>query len=118
MREAVCTTGRRFKPESAKLARETAQRLNIPYVPRGRESMEELRERYGVPWILVAKKGRLVLDTPGGELFFHPNMAHLRLKNLRVGEGDFARECLFWTALWALEPMPSSQAMPWVPAAQ
>ena len=88
MREAVCTTGRRFKQESAKLARETAQRLNIPYVPRGRESMEELRERYGVPWILVAKKGRLVLDTPGGELFFHPNMAHLRLKNLRMGEGD------------------------------
>ncbi len=88
MMNAISTTGRRFQPENVRLAREMAEKLGIPYVARNRESMEELREAYACENILVAKKGLLVLDTPEGELFFHPNMAHLRLKNLRMGEGD------------------------------
>ena len=88
MTDAISTTGRRFRPANARLAKEMARRLSIPYVARNRESMEELREKYACKHVLVAKKGLLVLDTAEGELFFHPNMAHLRLKNLRLGEGD------------------------------
>lgn len=88
MTGAVITTGRRFRPENVRLAREVAEKLNISFIARNRESIEELRERYACENILVAKRGLLVLDTPEGELFFHPNMAHLRLKNLRMGEGD------------------------------
>ncbi len=84
---AVVTTGRKLNNNSTVLAQETAGRLGIPFVPRRTESIEELREHYGVDFVLVAKKGLLVLDTRDGEFFFHPNMAHLRLKNLRFGDG-------------------------------
>lgn len=86
--KAVCTTGRKYHEESVRLARETAQRLAIPYVERKNESIQELRRLYGCETILVAKKGMLLLETLSGELFFHPNMAHLRIKNLRLGQED------------------------------
>ena len=54
-------------------------------MPRANLSGQALRERYGVDFILIAKQGLLTLSTPAGDLFFHPNMAHLRLKNLRFG---------------------------------
>ncbi len=84
---AVVTTGRKVKDSSRKLAVETAARLGIPFVERRTESIEEIREKYGTPFVLVSKKELLVLDTREGEFFFHPNMAHLRLKNLRFGDG-------------------------------
>ncbi len=83
----IVTTGRKVKDSSIALAKETARRLNIPFVQRHTESIAELREKHGVDFVLVAKKGLLVLDTRDGEFFFHPNMAHLRLKNLRFGDG-------------------------------
>ena len=36
----------------------------------------------------MAKKGSFTLDTPEGELFFHPNMSQLRIKNIRMGDED------------------------------
>ncbi len=86
-KSTVVTTGRKVREDSRKLAEETALRLGIPFVERRTESIDELRERYDVTFVLVAKKGLLVLDTGEGEFFFHPNMAHLRLKNLRFGDG-------------------------------
>jgi len=85
--QAVVTTGRKNRDSSTALARETAKRLGLPFVPRKNESLEELREQYGTEFVLVAKKGLLYLETREGEFFFHPNMAHLRLKNLRFGNG-------------------------------
>ena len=85
--QAIVTTGRKVKADSIALAKATAQRLGIPFAPRRNESIEELRDQYGTPFVLVAKKGLLFLDTREGEFFFHPNMAHLRLKNLRFGDG-------------------------------
>ena len=87
---AVATTGRKLGAGSERLARETAARLGIPFVPRGDASIRELRERHGADAVLVAKQGQLVLDTEAGELFFHPSMAHLRLKRLRFGNGKDA----------------------------
>lgn len=80
---AIVTTGRKLRRESVALAQKTAQRLGLPYVERGTRSLEEVKERYHADFVLVTKKGLLSLETPAGELFFHPNMAHLRLKNLR-----------------------------------
>ena len=72
MMEGICTTGRRFRPENVRLAKEMAEELGIPYVPRDRESIEDLRKNYGCEHVLVAKRGLLILDTPGGEFFFIP----------------------------------------------
>ena len=85
--EIVVTVGHKAKPEHFALAREMAKTLGAPFAERGNTSMDELRARYGVSCVMVAKE-KLVVDTPDGELFFHPGMAHLRLKNLRHGQSD------------------------------
>ena len=83
----VVTVGHKAKPEHFALAREMAKQLDAPFAERGNTSLAALRERYGVSCVMVVKE-KLVVDTEGGELFFHPGMAHLRLKNLRHGESD------------------------------
>ena len=85
---AVVTTGLKWSLGAEKAAQKAALKLNIPLVQRDRQTIPELREKYQVENILVAKQGQLKLEMPDGELFFHPNMAHLRLKNLRFGRGD------------------------------
>lgn len=90
----IVTTGHKFNDKNIQLARQTAVHMQIPYVPRGSDSIESLRQRYQAAFVLVAKKGLLMLETPGGELFFHPNMAHLRVKNLRLGKIDHMVEAM------------------------
>ena len=91
---AAVTTARKWNDETIALAKATAEKLGIVYAPRLRLSVDEVRERYHVDFVLVAKQDLLVLDTPQGELFFHPNMAHLRLKNIRKGDGDRMSEAM------------------------
>ncbi len=90
--DAIVTTGyrgHRWQAENVALAKETAERLRLPYEVRGHEALDAMRERTGAKYILVAKERKLFLETEEGELFFHPNMAHLRIKNLRFGNtGD------------------------------
>ena len=69
-------------------AAQIAEQLGIPNVPRGNDSLEELRAMYHVDAVLVARRGLLTLVAAEGELFFHPGMAHLRIKNLLCGHGD------------------------------
>ena len=83
----VVTVGHKAKPEHFVLAREMAEKLGAPFSERGNTSLDALRAIYGVPFVMVVKE-KLVVDTPDGELYFHPGMAHLRLKNLRRGEND------------------------------
>lgn len=88
MSDTIVTTDRKKHIESVRLAHEAAARLGITFVERNRESMEELRQKYAAEHVLVAKRGTYTLDTPQGELFFHPNMSQLRIKNLRLGQED------------------------------
>ena len=83
----VVTVGHKAKPEHFALAHEMAEKLDVPFAERGNTSLDALRAQYGVSCVMVAKE-KLVVDTPDGELYFHPGMAHLRLKNLRHGESD------------------------------
>lgn len=85
---AAVTTARKWNKDTIQLAQKTAAKLGIEYAQRQRLSIDEVRDRCHVDFVLVVKQNKLVLDTPAGELFFHPNMAHLRLKNIRTGEGD------------------------------
>lgn len=87
MKRIVVTVGHKAKPEHFALARDMAEKLRVPFVERGNTSLDAIREKFDVPCVMVVKE-RLVVDTPDGELYFHPGMAHLRLKNLRRGEGD------------------------------
>ena len=88
---AIVTTvrrGQRYTEANRSLAARTAKALGILNVPRGNDSLEELRSTYDVDAVLVARQGLLTLVTAEGELFFHPGMAHLRIKNLLLGHGD------------------------------
>ena len=88
---AIVTTvrrGQKYTEANRILAARTAAVLGIPNVPRGNDSLEELRAAHGVDAVLVARRGLLTLVTAAGELFFHPGMAHLRIKNLLLGHGD------------------------------
>lgn len=88
MINTIVTTDRKNHSDSIKLAELAAVQLDIQRVNRNREPIEELRKQYGVDNVLIAKGGAYTLDTPDGELFFHPNMAQIRIKNLRMGEED------------------------------
>ena len=88
---AIVTTvrrGQKYTEANRALAARTAAALGIPNVSRGNDSLEELRAAYGVDTVLVARRGLLTLVTAEGELFFHPGMSHLRIKNLLLGHGD------------------------------
>lgn len=85
---AIVTTSRDSNPSNERLAEQTATKLGIPFIQRENHSLDELRKTHAASCILVAKNNALTLETPDGELFFHPNMSHLRVKNLRKGQKD------------------------------
>jgi len=86
--KSVVTTGRKCQEKSRVLAQKTAARLGLPFVERGNASFGDLCRIYGVKFVLVAKQDQLMLETEGGEMFFHPNISHLRIKNLCHGACD------------------------------
>ena len=88
--DAVVTVSHRGDSTSVALAEQAAAKLKLPFVPRGDLSLLKIAAQCEVRFVLVAKYGLLhIADMVNGtELFFHPNMAHLRLKNLRQGLGD------------------------------
>ncbi len=88
MKNFLVTTARKPKLDSEILAETFAENLNLPFVPRADFSLDTLKKIYGVENILLVRNNLPVIVTNDGELFFHPNTAHLRIKNLRQGLGD------------------------------
>ena len=76
------------------MALELSDRLQIDYVERHKESVGKLMDKYGVEAVLVAYPQELKLNSSAGEMFFHPNMSQLRVKNLRKGEKDHMSEAM------------------------
>ena len=92
--KAIVTTERKCREESVALAEELSAKLNMDYVERRKESVEKLMERYGTDAVLVAYPKELKLFSSAGEMFFHPNMSQLRVKNLRKGEKDHMSDAM------------------------
>ena len=67
-----------------------AERLGAPFVPRADRSLPELIQESAAEAALVISGGgpRLLRPSDGLDYFFHPNMAKLRLHNVRAGRGD------------------------------
>ena len=88
MENFIVTTIR--KPDSAteNFAEKISLKLGGQFVRRENFSFDALKNFYRAENILLVKKNSLSVVTAEGELFFHPNTAHLRIKNLRGGEGD------------------------------
>jgi 16S rRNA (guanine1516-N2)-methyltransferase len=67
-----------------------AQELNAPYVLRRLDGLPKLfQKRPEATRVVVVQVNRLLLvNRDGGELFYHPNMAFLRVGNLMRGGSD------------------------------
>lgn len=83
LKDVVITTGRRTQIEHIALAKRLAKDWGIEYCFRGRESTETILQNAKVSNIIVVKENRLTLKTATGEFFFHPNLAQIRIKNIR-----------------------------------
>ena len=88
MNNFIVTTTRKPDLDMENLAVEISARLGGKFIEREDNSFDKLRKIHGVENILLVKKNSLSVVTAAGELFFHPNTAHLRIKNLRGGAGD------------------------------
>ncbi|MHB8158382.1 MAG: class I SAM-dependent methyltransferase, partial [Desulfocucumaceae bacterium] len=62
--------------------------LNVPYLPRENHSIEELLLIHNLQGLLVLGKESLAYKYQGGEFFFHPGMAKLRIKEINNGKTD------------------------------
>ena len=88
MENLIVTTGAKGGSANLRLAEEVACRLSARFVARERASLASLRRSYHVDDVLVVRDGALFLSGSTGEFFFHPNMAHVRVKMLRQGKLD------------------------------
>ena len=88
MKNFIVTTTRKPDDATESFAEKISLKLGGQFVRREDNSFDALKKIYGVENILLVKKNSLGVVTAEGELFFHPNTAHLRIKNLRGGDGD------------------------------
>ena len=88
MKNFIVTTTRKPDAATENFAEKISLKLGEQFVRREDFSFDALKKIYGAENILLVKKNSLGVVTAEGELFFHPNTAHLRIKNLRGGDGD------------------------------
>ncbi|MFD1774508.1 class I SAM-dependent methyltransferase [Paenibacillus rhizophilus] len=85
----IITTGDRPLTEVAARAERLAERLGVPYAPRGNQSMSKLLSRYGDEEALVVLlQGVRLLRPDRPQLQFHPSMGFVRAKRVLKGESD------------------------------
>lgn len=82
------TTGRKIDETCYKKAQLLAEKYHATLVERNGKSLEQLKREQQLDKVLLVKKTKLSIVTEAGELFFHPNMAQLRIKKLLKEETD------------------------------
>ncbi len=86
--KVIVTTGQKVTESLIERAKMIADKLNIQFVFRNNDSVELLKRRSKADIIIVVTKQRIVAYTDEGELFFHLNMAQLRIQNIDRGQVD------------------------------
>jgi len=86
--DLVITTAHKPSAKMKEIALSLARLLNLPLELRGGLSLDDIRAKFNTADLLVVTKNGPVVYTPGGEYFFHLNMAVLRIKNLLNGKHD------------------------------
>ncbi|AQS59264.1 class I SAM-dependent methyltransferase [Desulforamulus ferrireducens] len=84
----VITTGIRSAEQLEQEALALSRELQAPYLPRKKLSLQALRELSGSNLILIVTKEKLSLLVDDKELFFHPGLAKLRIKEMQTGKTD------------------------------
>ncbi|MCL5935602.1 MAG: class I SAM-dependent methyltransferase [Bacillota bacterium] len=84
----VITTGIRTAPHLEERALELSRQLGVPYLKREKKSLAALREQGQADAILLVRQDKDSLVVNGNELFFHPGLAKLRIKEIQAGKTD------------------------------
>ena len=65
-----------------------SQQLNVPFVARNRQSMQELQKNTNATVIIVFENQQPVVTNSAGKFFFHRGLSELRILNLLRGGND------------------------------
>lgn len=82
------TTGRKTDGNCIAKAHFLAEKYHARFVYRNNKSLPQIKKELNSTIAVVVKKGKISVNTSSGELFFHPNMAQLRIKKLLKNEND------------------------------
>lgn len=98
----ITTTRNKCNPNLSQKAKEIADSLSAPYIPRAETSFDYLFKQFNITQILVVGNNEIFIQTPKGKIFFHENTAGLRTKNGK----------------WKMESSPHSNLEPLLRAAK
>ncbi|SHE40502.1 Putative SAM-dependent methyltransferase [Desulforamulus putei DSM 12395] len=87
-RSLVITTGIRSAADLEEKALALSRELNVPYIRREKKSLAAVREQGQADAILLVSQDKLSMVIDGKELFFHPGLAKLRIKEIQSGKTD------------------------------
>lgn len=90
----IITTITKVNADLIYQAQALAQKLNKKFVARNNLSLEKLKQDNNVDNILILTKDGLKANTKQGDLFFHLNMAQLRILNLNRKQKDHMVEAM------------------------
>lgn len=83
------TTAKKVSLERQRFAHALALELDCEFFPRGQSTIAQLKRSCGENEVIVVEEDALKLATENGaELFFHPNIAHIRISSLLNGKKD------------------------------
>ena len=92
--EFIITTITKVNTDLIYQAQALAQKFNKKFVTRNNLSLERLKQDNNVDNILIFTKDGLKAHTSQGDLFFHLNMAQLRILNLNRNQKDHMVEAM------------------------
>jgi len=81
---SLCDNGGRQQEKALSIS----AKLSIPCLERENQSIEKLLGRYLLDGVLVVERDRIVYKYSGGEFFFHPGLAILRINEISSGKTD------------------------------
>jgi ubiquinone/menaquinone biosynthesis C-methylase UbiE len=82
------TTAHKEDYHLQELARQISRELDASLVPRRKKSVDLIARESGVPAVVVVGRQRVTCHVGGGEFFFHPGLAALRIKEIKSGKTD------------------------------
>lgn len=89
LKESIKVTTTKKPTDDQLLKVENVQKkLNLSYVERKNDSIARMLDRDNCEYFLVVKRDKLVLTDGCSELYWHPNMAIMKIKATRDGEID------------------------------
>ncbi|MEH7418204.1 class I SAM-dependent methyltransferase [Neobacillus drentensis] len=85
----IVTTAGRTTEEMIERARQMAEYLQVPYLPREKKSIKQIQQQADSDCLVVGKERLELFEKNSSQpFFFHPNSAMFRIKRLISGDGD------------------------------